>query len=118
MFIEDENRPLKITFIEGDWGIILPIELEPEDDETITNNDSFIIKIFTKINGEPLITKTYSNIENNTIEFQLTKEESSLLPVGTYRYDLDWYQNNSFLCNLIPKQIIHVREKAGVVNED
>lgn len=117
MFIENENYPLRITMTEGDFGITLPIELETEDEETITSDDSFVLNIFKEINSEPLVSKTYSNIQNNTIEFSLTEEESLLLPVGCYYYDLDWYQNNSFMCNLVPKESFRVVEKAGAVNE-
>ena len=117
MFIENENYPLRITMIEGDFGIVLPIQLEVEDDETITDDDCFVVKIFKEINTEPLLIKNYSNIQNNTIEFNLTKEESSLLNVDEYYYDLDWYQNNTFLCNVIAKQTFIVKEKAGAVNE-
>ena len=117
MFIEDEVNPLAIKFVEGDWGIILPINLKTEDGETITNSDNFVIKIFEKINEEPLIEKTFSNIQNNTIEFQLTEIDTEKLPVGNYFYDLDWYQDNNFLCNLIAKEKLVVIEKAGNVDE-
>lgn len=117
MFIENEAYPLRITMTEGDFGITLPIELITEDEETITNDDEFVIKIFKKINTEPLITKTYSNIENDTIEFSMTEQESLLLSVGDYYYDLDWYQNGIFMCNLVRAEGFVVEEKAGVVNE-
>ena len=117
MFIENEAYPLRITMTEGDFGITLPIELITEDEKIITSADEFVIKIFKKINTEPLVTKTYSNVENETIEFNLTEEESSLLPVGDYCYDLDWYQNGVFMCNLVRAETFVVEEKAGVVNE-
>jgi hypothetical protein len=116
MFIENEAYPLRITMTEGDFGITLPIEIETKKGETITENTDFIIKIFKKINTEPLISKTYSDIENNTIEFSLTQEESSRLPTGDYCYDLDWYQNGVFMCNLVRAEEFVVEEKAGGVN--
>lgn len=117
MFRCIDEKKKKLEMIEGDFGIILPITLETESEETITAIDSFSIKIFSEINTTPLITKTYTNIQNNTIEFELTESESALLHVGTYYYDLDWFQGQNFLGNLIAGASLSVREKAGVVNE-
>ena len=113
--INEKTKTLEM--IEGDFGLILPIELEVDSDETITPEDSFSIKIYKEINGQAIIEKVYNNLENNTINFQLSKEESERLPVGRYFYDLDWFQGNTFLGNIIPKAYISVREKAGVPNE-
>ena len=109
MFIEYDDDTT-IGMIEGDFGIVLPIEIEGIE---ITTEDQFSIKIFKNINEEPIITKTYSNISDNTIEFELTKEESQLLKKGYYYYDLDWYQVNKFLGNLIANARFKVLEKAG-----
>ena len=111
MFIVND---LKINMTEGDYGIVLPITLIT-DEETITSDDSFVIKIFEEINGEPLVTKNYTDIQDNTIEFSLTEEETILLPVGSYYYDLDWYQNDVFMNNLIAKEYYEVVEKAAKV---
>ena len=111
MFIVND---LKIEMTEGDYGITLPITLVT-DDELITSDDSFSIKIFSEINGEPLVSKSYTDIQDNTIEFSLTEEETLLLPVGEYYYDLDWYQNGIFMDNLIAKEFYGVIEKAGKV---
>lgn len=119
MFIEnDDDYSSTIRFIEGDYGITLPIELELENGESITNNDSFVINIYDKVDGKKIITKTFSNIQENTLPFQLTEQESQLLPVGKYYYDLDWYQNNNFLCNVVAKAKIFVNGKAGVIDEN
>ena len=117
MFIENESNPLRITMTEGDFGITLPIELIIEDKETISNYDNFVLNIYKTINSEPIVSKTYTDIQDNTIEFSLTEQESLLLPVGKYYYDLDWYQNEVFMCNLVAKENFSVIEKAGVVNE-
>ena len=109
MFIEYDDDTT-IGMIEDDFGIVLPIEIEGIE---ITTEDQFSIKIFKNINEEPIITKTYSNIFDNTINFELTKEESQLLKKGSYYYDLDWYQENKFLGNLIAKARFKVLEKAG-----
>lgn len=112
--ITAEDITIKMT--EGDFGIVLPIEIEAETE--LTADDGFSIKIFKDINTEPLITKTYSGIKNNTIDFKLIEEDSLKLKVGTYKYDLDWYQEGSFLANIIAKASFKVQEKAGLVNED
>ena len=113
--IDEERKTLEM--VEGDFGLTLPIELEVEDDETITSEDSFSIKIYQGINGQAIIEKSYSDIQDNTIDFELSKTESESLPVGTYYYDLDWYQGESFLGNIIARARFLVKEKAGVVNE-
>lgn len=112
MFIKYDDDTT-IGMIEGDFGIVLPIELDL-DGEMITANDEFSIKIFKKINEEPTITKNYSNVSDNTINFELTEEESKLLEVGLYYYDIDWYQGKSFLNNIVAKARFKVLEKAGV----
>lgn len=120
MYIEDKNNPFHITIAEGDFGLILPIELTPEEGELITEDTNFQINIFKKINTEPLVSKVYSNIENDTIEFELTENESLLLKRGEYVYDLDWYQNGVFMCNILPKQkfsVIEKGKKVGGANE-
>lgn len=120
MFIEDNKNPLRIIMTEGDFGLILSIEITPEEGELITQDTNFQINIFKEINEEPLISKTYSNIENNIIPFELTEEESLLLPVGKYIYDLDWYENGAFMCNIIAKEkytVIEKGKKVGVESE-
>lgn len=99
-----------IEMVEGDYGIVLPIRLE---NRTLSSNDKFSIKIFKEINEEPIVEKEYSNIKDNTIEFKLTKEETALLSVGKYVYDLDWFQDNAFLGNILAKKKFTVKEKAG-----
>lgn len=108
MFIEYDDT--KIGMIEGDFGIVLPIEIEGID---IDEEDKFSIKIFKKINEEPIINKIFENITDNTINFELTKNESELLETGCYYYDLDWYQGEKFLSNLVSKALYRVLEKAG-----
>lgn len=106
----EPNGDFNIKMIEGDYGIVLPIKIESQ---TLDVNDKFSVKIFKKVNEEPIIAKEYTNIENNTIEFKLEKEESEKLKVGRYFYDLDWFQDNNFLGNVIAKKSFIVKEKAG-----
>jgi hypothetical protein len=42
----------------------------------------------------------------------LTEEESALFPVGVYCYRLDWYQEGTFMCNIIPDAVFKVVDKA------
>lgn len=97
----------ELTMCEGDFGVKLPITVS---DVTFTNSDEIRIEI--KSNGEAIVTKTFGNISQNTVNLELTEAESALLPVGTYSYCLDWYQNGSFLCNIIPFGLFVVGDKA------
>lgn len=97
-----------VKMCEGDWGIELPFKVL---DTTLTANDSLKLTIKAVINGSVVLEKNYSNISNNTINVSLTEHESELFKVGTYIYALDWYQNGSFYCNLIPAAKWIVGEK-------
>lgn len=90
----------------GDWGVELPITISGV---TLGASDSLKITI---ANTAPLIVKEYDNITQNTIRLVLTEAESALLPVGTYVYSLDWYQDGSFLCNIIKYGLFLVGDKA------
>lgn len=83
----------------GDYGIELPITVSGA---TFDTADTLLIVIKTGISGDTLLEKTYEDIENNTIRLVLTDEESAALGVGNYVYRLDWYQDDEFLCNIIP----------------
>lgn len=106
---------LTINIVEGDFGYIIPIEIE--SDIELTTQDTFSIKIFEDINIAPLIIKDYSNIKDNTINFILSLEDTKKLKKGIYFYDIDWLQNETFMKNIVAKQKFVVDEKAGVVNE-
>lgn len=105
-----------ITMTEGDFGVALPIIISAEQE--LTASDKFSIKIYKDINTDPLISKEYSNLKDNTIEFKLTKEESLRLSPGKYLYDIDWYQDNSFLDNIVRKEKFIVIEKAEKVGKN
>lgn len=108
-----EAEDLKITMIEGDFGIVLPITISAEQE--LTPSDKFSINIYKDLDGEALVSKEYSNLTDNTIEFKLTLEESLKLPVGNYIYDIDWYQDESFLANIVCRKKFIVLNKAGKV---
>lgn len=94
---------------EGDYGIALPVIVEGA---TFTASDSLKVTIKNNRNGTAILEKTYSNITNNTIQFELTEAESALLPVGQYAYSLDWFEEGNFLCNIIPIGFLKVVDKA------
>lgn len=98
-----------IKMTEGDYGIKLPIVLSGA---TMTASDEVKLVIKAAINGAPIVEKTFSNIENNTVDLMLSEAESALLPVGSYFYLLDWYNDGSFMCNIIPWATFKVEEKA------
>lgn len=113
MFKVTDNN---IEMTEGDYGIVLPMDLELEG--TISASDSFKITIYEAIDADPIITKPYNNISDNRIEFSLTEEESKLLKAGKrYYWDLDWYFEKIFLNNIVAKAKLKINEKAGAVNE-
>lgn len=109
----DEN--LLIEMVEGDYGLTLPITLNVGN-TVFGAEDHFSIRIFEELDGTPVVTKEYSNISDNTIDFSLTQEESNKLPKGRYYYDIDWFQGNSFLGNVVGKKVFKVLNKAGGVN--
>lgn len=97
-----------ITMTEGDYGITLPIIINGGD---IGVDDSLRITIISENVNEPLLTKEFTNISDNTLQFVLTKDESDKLPTGVYIYSLDWYKNDEFLCNLVRQGLFEVEKK-------
>lgn len=98
-----------LKMAEGDYGVILPIKITGM---TFGASDSAQLVIKNKMNGEVLITKTFTNIQNNTINLELTQAESEMLTVGTYYYRLDAYQDGNYLNNLIPYASLKVVDVA------
>ena len=98
----------KIIMTEGDYGLDLPIKITGTEFQT---NDEIKMLIKTQRNGSTLLEKTFRNIQNNTINFSLTKEESSIFTPVNYVYVLDWYRDNEFLCNLVPDGTFKVEDK-------
>ena len=98
---------ITLNMTEGDWGVKLPVTVTGV---TFTANDSVRIKIQR---GETtIIEKEYTNITQNTFDLEFTEAESALLPVGSYLYSLDWYQDGAFMCNIIPSGRFVVGGKA------
>ena len=98
-----------LKMVEGDWGIQLPVTVSGT---TLTASDELKLTIKTAINGDTIVSKTFTNIQQNTVNRELTEAESALLPVGTYVYLLDWYQDGAFMCNIVPYALFKVVEKA------
>ena len=98
---------ITLNMTEGDWGVKLPVTVTGV---TFTANDSVRIKI--QRDETTIIEKEYTNIAQNTFDLEFTEAESALLPVGSYLYSLDWYQDGAFMCNIIPSGMFLVGDKA------
>lgn len=97
-----------LKMAEGDYGIRLPVTVSGT---TFAERDSISITIKDKNNGSTILEKTFSNIQQNTFNLEFTEEESALLPVGTYVYVMDWYQDGAFMCNVIQSAPFEVVDK-------
>lgn len=106
-----DTKGLTVSMAEGDYGIILPVEIEIEG-VTLGTLDSIKIVFRTSINGDLILEKNYDGIENNTVNLEFTEDESALFPVGSYVYGLDWYQSGNFMCNIITSSPFKVVDKA------
>ena len=100
---------LNLTMTEGDYGIQLPVTI---NGTTFAANDSVKLTIKDKPNGTVIVEKTFTNIQHNTVNLEITEAESALLPVGVYAYILDWYQSGAFMCNVIENATFKVVDKA------
>lgn len=98
-----------LEMAEGDYGVELPISVAGV---TLGEHDSLRLAVKDAMNGQTILTREFTGITDNTVRLELTAAESALLPVGGYVWLLDWYQNGSFLCNLIPVAAFKVVDKA------
>lgn len=101
-----------LTMAEGDFGLQVPITFEGG---TITANDEIRFILNDTVDGNNILTKSYTNIQNNKIFFEITEEETAKLPVGSYVYGLDWYQNGAFMDNVIPISSFKVIKKVKLL---
>ena len=97
-----------ITMTEGDYGLTLPITI---NGAVFEKNDEIKIIIKENVNGKEIFSKSYKNIENNIINFGFTKKESELLSPKYYVYIMDWYREETFLCNIIKDGKLLVEDK-------
>lgn len=100
---------LNLSMTEGDYGIALPVEIKGT---TLGAQDSIKLTFKTSVNGDEILSKTFDGITDNTVNLELTAEESALFPVGGYVYSLDWYQSGNFMCNIITIAPFKVVDKA------
>lgn len=98
-----------ITMAEGDFGVSLPVTISGT---TFTASDTIRVSILTAMNGETILEKEFTAVDDNTVNLELTQAESELLSVGAYVYRLDWYQSGVFMCNIIPFAGFKVVDKA------
>ena len=98
-----------VSMCEGDFGVELPIKISGA---TFGASDEILFTLKTAIDGEIILEKSFSNIQENTVYLVLTGEESETIDPGVYVYALDWYQDGVFLCNVIPSAMFRVVNKA------
>lgn len=98
-----------LKMVEGDFGIKLPVTVEGA---AFSENDEIKITLKSAMNGDTILTKSFKNISENTVDLELTENDSETLAVGTYCYSLDWYQDGAFMCNIIPSALFKVVDKA------
>lgn len=98
-----------LSMAENDYGIQLPVTVNGVD---LGNQDSIKITIKDRINGTTVLEKEYTEFSKNTFNLELTEQESALFSVGAYVYSLDWFQNGSFMCNIVPSASFRVVDKA------
>lgn len=100
---------LMITMTEGDYGLKLPVTL---NGVTMSANDEIRLTIKDRINGNELVTLNYSDIQDDTFNIELTEADTNKLPVGSFVYSVEWYQDGFFMCCLVEKAPFKVVEKA------
>lgn len=98
-----------LEMTEEDYGIELPITVTGID---FGDGDTLRFTFKTSVNGEILLVKEFNNIIDNTVNLVFTEEESAIFPVGSYVYNLDWYQLGVMMCNIIKSASLRVVEKA------
>lgn len=97
-----------LQMAEKDYGIQLPFSVTGT---TLTALDQLKFTFKDVMNGTTILEKTYTTT-NNAATLMLTEAESDLFPVGTYVYRLDWYQDGTFMCNLVLRGLFKVVDKA------
>lgn len=104
-----DTKGLTVSMAEGDYGIALPVEIIGTE---LGEQDSIKLTFKDSANGNEILSKTFDGITGNTVNLELTEEESALFSVGSYVYCLDWYQNGVFMCNIISIAPFKVVDKA------
>ena len=87
-----------LSMAEGDYGVELPLTISGV---TLGSSDYIKVTFKDKKNGIIILEKEFNEFNQNTVNIVFTAEETTLFPVGTYVYRLDWYQSGNFQCNII-----------------
>ena len=98
-----------LQMAEGDYGISLPVTVSGT---TLTSNDTLRFTFLTAKNGRVILEKEYAGNAQNTVSLELTEAETALFTPKSYVYRLDWYQDGTFMCNVIPEAVFKVVDKA------
>ena len=98
-----------VEMSQGDYGVQLPFVISGP---TITSSDAVKFTLKDGVGGPVILEKTFTSISNNTINLELTAADTAKLQPRSYVYNLDWYQNGSFLCNVIGAASFKVVGKA------
>ena len=101
-----KGREIQMTA--GDYGVELPISISGV---TLGGSDAVLFTL-KSVHYTTVLTRTFTNIQDNTVNLALTSTESEGLPAGDYIYTLDWYQSGQFMCNLIDGAAFKVVAKA------
>lgn len=104
-----DTKGLTVSMAEGDYGIALPVEIIGTE---LGEQDSIKLTFKDSANGNEILSKTFDGITGNTVNLELTEEESARFSVGSYVYCLDWYQSGNFMCNIISIAPFKVVDKA------
>ena len=97
-----DNR--NIVMNKGDFGVILELEFD--------KSMPFSVVVKIKKGNSTVITKTYSNVYGNSIEFALTENESSKLDVGEYTWNMYQYYDGNLKNTLVVNKSFIVKEGA------
>lgn len=97
------------SMAEGDFGLAIPCTIKGI---SFSASDSVRFTFKNAVDGNVILVKEFSNISNNTVYLMFTEEESALFAVGSYVYNLDWYQDGVFMCNIVPTGTFKVVNKA------
>lgn len=98
----------KLQMTVGDYGVKLPVII---NGIVISQSDSFRFTFVDAANKNQILTKNFSDVQENKLDLEFTEEESSLFVAGYYLYSLDWFQDDNFMCNLIDDESFKVVKK-------
>ena len=101
-----------LEMTEGDYGVSLPVKIIGA---TFEQGDSVKFTFKAASNGATVLEKEYDDedISNNTVLLSFTETETKNFEANrSYVYSLDWYREDEFLCNIIPRGALRVVDKA------